>query len=339
MTAAANDDLLRLFLLIDRWLETIDLVSEEVSGTLDAAHQERLGAIEDCAHTMIAAAKFCPLAIRLGAVNGLRAQLLSLADDATGGERILLDQDGDDEWSKEFLTDQDREGTVSAVLRQIASLFEGVGNQLVGQAREITLPTEIPDEVVHVAHGTAKSWVRDTHSAISSVESTLMNQPEAQDKNNSAIVRDCWVSILSAAAALAQISDDQALDARTFLGHIMDIDNAQQRASSSLKFRRALSDGVAGFADAIDEELGRLKHLADRATDLVIVGLTNKQQDALRIAWREISRGRIEEDEASLRADCEKDTCHKDLSADEVVGEAKIAFDEWLQVERPALRR
>ena len=74
-----NPDLLRSVVLVDRWLELLGTVVAEIP--LDRGHSERLEALEDAGHRIVAASHSCLIAIRRAPIAGLRALAIRLAED------------------------------------------------------------------------------------------------------------------------------------------------------------------------------------------------------------------------------------------------------------------
>lgn len=299
-TSDGGNTIRRNLLIVNAWMETLQEVIEDAK--VDKAHKDRIYALEDAIERHIGASQEFPMAIRLGPVLGIRGLFETLAKD-TADPRVVIVNDGLPEDDEEFSAKEAEVGTVAALLHRIAEAVDEVGDCLIGAAREVSLPTDVPDEIVCIGHGVSLQWASVAIGVLDRVESTLRKSEERASPANLAVARDSWVAILSFACALAQIADHDAIHAINFLGRVSDAFHAADRAGKSLSVRRNLSPWKESdpYGDALLQPLQELKSLADQATNIVIDGFVSRDEFIDRIVWREISGGRIELDEAAVR--------------------------------------
>lgn len=328
----------RKLTIVNAWMETLLDVIE--ASEADKAHLDRIGALEDSVERVISAAQEVPQSLRLGPLQGLRNLFVTLAGDMVDPEEQI--EHGSLPDDDEFLERELLVGTVPALLERIAGAIDEVGETLVGAAREISARTDVPDEVVSIDHVTAVTWAKHAIGVITGLERTLRNSQQRSILANQAVARDSWVAILAIACALAQIADHDALDARIFLGCVSDAFHAADRASKSLEVRRNLSPWKESdpFADDLGQPLQELRDLADEATNIVIDGLVGREANLGRIAWREITGGRLNLAEDDIRglvreglddkapALLRLDVPH-DRMAEDLVAIARQVREEW----------
>lgn len=330
MAPVGNEAILRPLLIVDQWFERLGEL--DLTGR-DPAHRNRLDALEDAVQRMIVGVQSYAPSVRRGPVLGLRAAASRLSDDMVDPQ----DQQSQGETHDPEFEERERaRGTVSAILADIERCLGEVEDALVGPAREMSVPTHIPDEVICIPQVLAMTWTKRAINLLSDIQHSL-GEEHLKDRRNTAIIRDIWVCLHSASAAMVQVADAAAVDARSFLGHLIDASSAASRVLQSLERRGSIAGAPDPLSEHVNDPLKELKVLVDEGTDLVLVGLTNREGDDVRIAWRFISKGAVELDDDKLRQQVTENMPAANRDRLEAIVEAgRRAREDWRQVARSA---